>query len=204
MSCGLAEPEEPGSADGFVEDEQLQAYLRTARAPNTLEAYRSDWREFLAWCELRRLVAVAPCKPPRAPTDGADKDPLVPPPRVFGRGPAGGEQGGEQRLVPASSNGLRAAGIPVCGARRSKVGGGSAGERPEFGNGVQRLMLEADRWTGPVEWRSDDSGQRQRRPRSQRLRCGPRCPWLLDTTALSRHRPAPPRRAASTALPFVD
>ena len=58
MSSELAEPEEPGSADGFVEDEQLQAYLRAARAPNTLKAYRSDWGEFAAWCESSRLVAL--------------------------------------------------------------------------------------------------------------------------------------------------
>ena len=39
--------------DGPGVDEQLQAYLRAARAPNTLKAYRSDWSEFTAWCALR-------------------------------------------------------------------------------------------------------------------------------------------------------
>jgi hypothetical protein len=27
------------------------AYVEAARAPNTLRGYRSDWREFTAWCD---------------------------------------------------------------------------------------------------------------------------------------------------------
>ncbi|MEJ7765462.1 MAG: site-specific integrase [Acidimicrobiales bacterium] len=61
MSSELAEAvDDAGGAalEGFEVDEQLQAYLRAARAPNTLAAYRSDWGEFEAWCQHRQLVAL--------------------------------------------------------------------------------------------------------------------------------------------------
>jgi integrase len=35
--------------------EQARDYARHAKAPNTLRAYRTDWADFRAWCELHRL-----------------------------------------------------------------------------------------------------------------------------------------------------
>ncbi len=46
------------SLEGVDVDGQLQAYLRAARAPNTLKAYRSDWAEFTSWCATGGLEAL--------------------------------------------------------------------------------------------------------------------------------------------------
>jgi site-specific recombinase XerD len=38
--------------------EQVREYIRASKAENTLRGYRSDWREFCAWCEARDLCAL--------------------------------------------------------------------------------------------------------------------------------------------------
>lgn len=37
---------------------QVQAYLRAARAANTIRAYRADWRDFAGWCTERGRSAL--------------------------------------------------------------------------------------------------------------------------------------------------
>ena len=48
------------SADGSSElaalVEEAQSYASQARSNNTIRAYRSDWRDFTAWCHGHRLV----------------------------------------------------------------------------------------------------------------------------------------------------
>lgn len=39
--------------------EKARAFVQQAKAPNTVKAYRSDWRQFTAWSESRGLVAVS-------------------------------------------------------------------------------------------------------------------------------------------------
>ena len=34
---------------------QADDYIRASRSPNTLRAYRSDWQQFVGWCNRRRL-----------------------------------------------------------------------------------------------------------------------------------------------------
>ncbi len=41
---------------------QARAYIDGAQAPATRRAYRADWRDFLAWCDARGLVAL-PAEP---------------------------------------------------------------------------------------------------------------------------------------------
>src|SRR5262245_27076146 len=31
--------------------DQVRAFIRASKAPNTLRGYRADWRDFCAWCE---------------------------------------------------------------------------------------------------------------------------------------------------------
>jgi site-specific recombinase XerD len=38
--------------------EQARDYVAAAKAPNTLRAYRADWRDFAAWCERHALAAL--------------------------------------------------------------------------------------------------------------------------------------------------
>jgi integrase len=38
--------------------EEARAFIGQAKAPSTLRAYRSDWRHFDAWCEVRSRVAL--------------------------------------------------------------------------------------------------------------------------------------------------
>src|SRR5437588_9868671 len=35
--------------------EQVREFIRASKAENTLRGYRSDWREFCAWCERHGL-----------------------------------------------------------------------------------------------------------------------------------------------------
>ncbi len=42
--------------------EQVLKYVRASKAANTLRGYRSDWREFCAWCDLYGLKPL-PAKP---------------------------------------------------------------------------------------------------------------------------------------------
>src|SRR5579871_4600932 len=42
--------------------DQARAFIRASKADNTLRGYRSDWREFSAWCETRHLRAL-PAEP---------------------------------------------------------------------------------------------------------------------------------------------
>ena len=47
-----------GAAElGAVRETAARArdYLRAARSPNTLRAYRADWADFTGWCAMRRL-----------------------------------------------------------------------------------------------------------------------------------------------------
>ena len=37
---------------------KAKAFVVSAKAPATLKAYRSDWRDFEAWCRMRRLQAL--------------------------------------------------------------------------------------------------------------------------------------------------
>lgn len=37
-------------------DQQVQAYIRHAKAVNTVKAYRQDWADFVAWCEVYGLT----------------------------------------------------------------------------------------------------------------------------------------------------
>ena len=39
--------------DGVPLSDEEDAYVRAARASNTLRGYRSDWGEFTAWCDQR-------------------------------------------------------------------------------------------------------------------------------------------------------
>ena len=39
--------------DGVPLSDAEDAYVRAARAANTLRGYRSDWGEFTAWCDQR-------------------------------------------------------------------------------------------------------------------------------------------------------
>src|SRR4051794_36886379 len=38
--------------------DQARDYVAAAKAPNTLRAYRADWRDFAAWCAQHRLEAL--------------------------------------------------------------------------------------------------------------------------------------------------
>jgi hypothetical protein len=38
--------------------EQARDYVAAAKAPNTLRAYRADWRDFAGWCGQHRLEAL--------------------------------------------------------------------------------------------------------------------------------------------------
>ena len=64
MSRAAASAPDPDSAGHAGEltragDRPLSAaeagYVEAARAANTLRGYRSDWREFSAWCTTHRL-----------------------------------------------------------------------------------------------------------------------------------------------------
>ena len=37
---------------------QADDYIRASRSPNTLRAYRSDWQQFVGWCNRRRLASL--------------------------------------------------------------------------------------------------------------------------------------------------
>src|SRR6266851_932590 len=39
--------------------DRARAYVREAKAPNTRRAYRSDWRDFEAWCSAHELASMA-------------------------------------------------------------------------------------------------------------------------------------------------
>ena len=53
---------EPMSAADLAEIADLEAeaiaYARASRAANTIRAYRSDWRQFTAWCKVHGLAAL--------------------------------------------------------------------------------------------------------------------------------------------------
>src|SRR5205823_5298045 len=36
--------------------EQVREYIRASKSESTLRGYGSDWRHFLAWCEIRSLA----------------------------------------------------------------------------------------------------------------------------------------------------
>lgn len=36
-------------------NDQVRQYIRASKAENTLRGYRSDWRDFCAWCEAHEL-----------------------------------------------------------------------------------------------------------------------------------------------------
>ena len=38
-----------------VTTERVRSYADAAKAPNTLRAYRADWRDFAAWCDAHAL-----------------------------------------------------------------------------------------------------------------------------------------------------
>jgi len=42
--------------------EQARAYVKAAKAPNTLRAYDADWRDFAAWCQAQQRPAL-PAEP---------------------------------------------------------------------------------------------------------------------------------------------
>src|SRR5688572_22033316 len=41
-----------------AEIEAAQEFIRQSKAANTTRAYRSDWRDFTAWCESRGLASL--------------------------------------------------------------------------------------------------------------------------------------------------
>src|ERR1700694_3862477 len=63
--------------------EKAYQFARAARAENTLKAYESDWRHFIAWCDARGLVAVtaAPATVADYIAELADPDNPSTPPR---------------------------------------------------------------------------------------------------------------------------
>ncbi|MGE5508949.1 MAG: site-specific integrase, partial [Chitinophagales bacterium] len=38
--------------------EQAQEYLQSAKAENTIKAYRSDWQDFTAWCQTQGVPSL--------------------------------------------------------------------------------------------------------------------------------------------------
>src|SRR5512135_3628136 len=49
-----SEAPQPPAVEGDVYD-----YAALADAPNTQRSYVSDWKHFVAWCQVRRLLAAA-------------------------------------------------------------------------------------------------------------------------------------------------
>lgn len=61
VNSGLAEADDhdkPTPPHGIKAPATMRADVQPTLTGNTLKAYRSDWAEFVAWCEARRLVAL--------------------------------------------------------------------------------------------------------------------------------------------------
>ncbi len=56
----MALPPEGGPLAAMLQEtaEQAKEYMRQAKAPNTVRAYRSDWQRFSAWCAQRALASL--------------------------------------------------------------------------------------------------------------------------------------------------
>ena len=44
--------------------QQAEQFVRAAKAPSTLRAYRSDWDHFRRWCEQHASVLFPPARKP--------------------------------------------------------------------------------------------------------------------------------------------
>jgi hypothetical protein len=44
--------------------EKARLYAKSAKAPSTLGAYKSDWLQFKNWCRLHRLQSLPPLRIP--------------------------------------------------------------------------------------------------------------------------------------------
>ena len=49
-------PPENGILTFPAEHPRIEAYVRQSRAKSTLRGYRSDWREFEAWCTAHGIT----------------------------------------------------------------------------------------------------------------------------------------------------
>ena len=63
---GREDAAKPTTADRAVlapVADRARGYADLAKAPNTLRAYRADWRDIAAWCEGRGLPALPAGRP---------------------------------------------------------------------------------------------------------------------------------------------
>jgi site-specific recombinase XerD len=56
LNLELFPPSEPALL--VVATERARSYVHHAKASNTIRAYRSDWRHFVAWCVAHSLASL--------------------------------------------------------------------------------------------------------------------------------------------------
>jgi site-specific recombinase XerD len=54
----IIKPVQDTGADIVPLPSQVREYIRASKAENTLRGYQADWREFSAWCQVRKISAL--------------------------------------------------------------------------------------------------------------------------------------------------